>query len=126
MHMLDDDLGTLLIRQLIVRTQSGILVLNKILRVLYFSNIMVQRPRPYQQGVPSYFKNRRLGQVGYLQRMLKSTRGLKGQFPQQLIIGIGQLYQCHVRGYTKHLFKCINKRISQQRQQHTYNKRHKV
>ncbi|MNV76471.1 hypothetical protein D3C71_1698260 [compost metagenome] len=48
MNMFDDDLSTLLIRQLIMRTQGCILVLYKILGILNFTNIMIQCTGPNQ------------------------------------------------------------------------------
>ena len=66
---------------------------------------MVQRTDTHQHGIGSNPFSSMFGQIGHLQRMLESTRGLFLQVLEQLVVGIRQIPEAGIGDKTEDLFK---------------------
>ena len=103
--MVDDDAGALFVGQFVVRINTRDLVFDKIHRMIHLADVVVERSGSRYQCVAANLVNTLFGQIGYLQRMLKSTRSAHAKLAQQLAVGIRKLQQRNIRDQRKHAFE---------------------
>ena len=71
-----DDTGAFFKREFIVRVEFGVLVLDEIKRALHLADIVIQSTCADEQWITTDLECHRLGQVGYLERMLEGPGAL--------------------------------------------------
>ena len=119
-HMADDDLGTLLIAQILVRIDSTRLVLGEEHRILHLADVMIQRSGTYQLAFGSDAVGRFCRKVGNLHGMLEGAGNCLGHAAQQAVVDVGQFDQGDIGGKAKRLFHQEEQGIGEQ-QQHSVN-----
>src|SRR5690606_5603387 len=87
-----NDLCRLLRGQFRMRVGIGLLVFDKKQRVEHFADIVIERASPNQQWIYTDLINRRLRQVGYLERVLEGSRSFEWYLTQETRVAIGQLH----------------------------------
>ncbi len=111
-NMPDDVLGTVRRRKPLVVMRPESLVLNEAQRIGCLAYIMVQRAGTHKKHIGTDCTGSGIGHIHNLKRMLESARSLVGKFPEQLVVGIAQLYQTRIGHKRENTLKKIYQRIS--------------
>ena len=115
-HMADDDLGTLLIAQILVRIDSTRLVLGEEHRILHLADVMIQCSGTYQLAFGSDTVGCFRRKVGNLHGMLEGAGNCLGHAAQQAVVDVGQFDQGDIGGKAKRLFHQEEQGIGEQQQ----------
>ena len=107
LYMLDDDLGTLLVGERVVRILLAGLVLGEEDGILELSYVVIESASPYQLHLSAQFVGHLGCEICHLHAMVESAVCLLGKSPQQRVVDVLEFDERHdTRKAENALYRC--------------------